>query len=167
MLADAGAAYVIVGHSERRMHHHETSGDVRQKAAQAMKSGLIPIICVGETDSERSAGKTDEVVGRQLCDSLPEEARKKQFLLAYEPVWAIGSGKTPTLEDIGQMHASIAAVAAQRTGLAPAQISVLYGGSVNAANAAAIMAAPGVAGVLVGGASIKPEEFGKIIGMTG
>jgi triosephosphate isomerase len=163
MLRQAGAEYVIVGHSERRTLHHESSETVRQKALQAIKANLIPIICIGETETERSAGKAEAVVGRQIQESIPDEAKNYRFILAYEPVWAIGSGKTPTPGDIEQMHAYITEAAAKRTGLAPATISVLYGGSVNAGNAGAIMKISGVAGVLVGGASLKPDEFGKII----
>ena len=163
MLKEAGAKYVIVGHSERRTRHNETDDVVRQKAIQAMQAGLVPIICIGETEAERMTGQAEAVVGKQIQQSLPNEAKNKHFILAYEPVWAIGTGKTPTPQDIQHMHSTIAQAAAQRTGLAPAAISVLYGGSVNAGNAKAILALPGVAGVLVGGASVKPEEFGKII----
>jgi len=150
MLKDAGCKYVIIGHSERRQYHHESNEKVRLKAEQAIKTGLIPILCIGENAEERKSGKAIDNVCQQLRQCLP----KGDFLLAYEPVWAIGSGRTPTLDEIGQMHAAITAVT-------PAP--VLYGGSVNAGNAKDIMAVDGVAGVLVGGASLKAEEFCKII----
>ncbi|MDE3061221.1 MAG: triose-phosphate isomerase [Pseudomonadota bacterium] len=159
MLEEAGAAYVIVGHSERRAAFGETNDEVKKKAQAAMGVGLIPIICVGETAAERDAGKAEEVVARQVSESLP----KGHFLLAYEPVWAIGTGKTPTARDIESMHAHIIAVAARETGLARERIFVVYGGSVNAANARQILATKGVSGVLVGGASLKAEAFCNII----
>jgi triosephosphate isomerase len=164
MLHEAGCQYVIVGHSERRQYHHESNATVHDKAAQAIKVGLIPIICIGETARERDAGQAEAVVGRQITESAP---RSGQFLFAYEPVWAIGSGKTPTGDDIWRMHAHIISMASKETGLAPAAISVLYGGSVNAANSGAILATEHVAGVLVGGASLKAEEFSKIIASAG
>jgi triosephosphate isomerase len=160
MLKDAGCGYVIVGHSERRKFHHESNDEVRQKAARAIAIGLVPVICVGESEAERLAGKAEAVVGTQLRECIPAEATVNEagfanFVLAYEPVWAIGSGKTPTGDDIGQIHAYILSVAGP--------VPVLYGGSVKQDNAAAIMAIPGVSGVLVGGASIKTDEFCRII----
>ena len=163
MLKDAGCSYVIVGHSERRAGHGETDMVVRLKAAAALGAGLVPIICIGETLKEREAGKAEEVVKRQISTSLPKVPDGKQILLAYEPVWAIGSGKTPTSADIARMHAFIASQAATATGLAPEAVSVLYGGSVKAANAGEILGTQGVAGALVGGASLKAEEFCPII----
>ncbi len=163
MLKAAGCDYVIVGHSERRQHHRETSEDVRKKAAAAIAAGLIPIICIGETESERSQGKAEAVVGAQVKESLPKECGEGNFLLAYEPVWAIGTGKTPTVKDIQAMHAHALEVASQQTGLANNQISVLYGGSVKSANAKEILSVPGVSGALVGGASLQAEEFCKIV----
>lgn len=163
MLKDAGCTYVIVGHSERRHHHRETDNDISKKAAGAMKADLVPIICVGETQAERSAGKALEVVGAQVKHSLPQEAAKSDFLLAYEPVWAIGSGQTPTSGDIAQMHAHIVAAVSRETKLDPQRVSVLYGGSVKAANAREILTTKHVSGVLVGGASLKAEEFCEII----
>ncbi len=151
MLKAVGCTHVIVGHSERRTLHGETSADVRKKAQAALKAGLTPIICIGETLAQREAGKEREIVGEQLRESLPDG----YFILAYEPVWAIGSGRTPTEGDIRAMHDYI-------TGIVKAR-PVLYGGSVNAANAASILAVPGVSGVLVGGASLKADEFGRII----
>lgn len=159
MLKAVGCAYVIAGHSERRTHHRESSGDVRRKAARAMAAGLVPIICVGETAAEREAGETEAVVGRQVRESLPEEAGKSHFVLAYEPVWAIGSGRTPSADDIRAVHAQVRQVAAEATGRPAQSIEVLYGGSVKAANAKEILRIAGVAGVLVGGASLKAEEF--------
>lgn len=157
MLKDIGARFVILGHSERRTHHGETSGQARAKAKAALAAGLIPIICVGETLQEREAGRAKEVVEHQVTASVPEE--EKPMILAYEPVWAIGSGLTPSGSDIAAMHACI-----QKT--APDGTPILYGGSVKAANAAEILEISGVAGVLVGGASLKPEEFCGIIAAT-
>lgn len=166
MLKSLGCTYVITGHSERRIHHRETSGDVGRKAAAAIAAGLVPIICVGETQAERDGGKAESVVAAQIGESLPKSCSKGNFVLAYEPVWAIGSGKTPTAHDIAAMHAHILSVAAKQTGLANGEISVLYGGSVKAANAKEILSIEGVGGVLVGGASLKAEEFCKIIAST-
>lgn len=161
MLKEAGCRYVIVGHSERRSAYGESDGLVRHKAAIAQSEGLTPIICVGETLAQREQGVAEALVGQQVRDSIPEG--KGNFLLAYEPVWAIGSGKTPTVDDIEQMHRHIVSVASERTGRAPEAMAVLYGGSVKAANAASIMAAAAVSGVLVGGASLKADEFCGII----
>lgn len=149
MLKEAGCRYVIVGHSERRQYHAESDVLVKAKAEAALAGGLIPIVCIGETLAQREAGQAKEVVKTQLA-SLPGG----QFLLAYEPVWAIGTGRTPTLSDIAEMHAHIGAMV---------KAGVLYGGSVKAANAADILQTPGVAGVLVGGASVNAEEFCGII----
>ncbi|NBX03449.1 MAG: triose-phosphate isomerase [Alphaproteobacteria bacterium] len=160
MLKAAGAEYVIVGHSERRAGYGETSELVRQKAEAALKAGLIPIICIGETLAERENGFAADVVAAQVIASLPSSG---YFVLAYEPVWAIGSGKTPSADDIKQMHAHIIAVASQHAGVAVDKVAVLYGGSVKADNAAEILALEGVSGVLVGGASVKADEFCKII----
>lgn len=167
MLKASGCSYVIVGHSERRRYHHESNNDIRLKALAAIKAGLTPIICIGETQGERDNGKAQEVVGQQVRECIPEEAVSGNFILAYEPVWAIGSGKTPTADDIGQMHAYIVSVTAKRTGLAANRVNVLYGGSVNAGNARQIMFTEGVSGVLVGGASLKAEEFCRIIAAAG
>lgn len=163
MLKAAGCSHVIIGHSERRQYHHETNGDVRNKAVTAIKTGLIPIICIGESLAEREAGKARTVVGAQIKECVPDEADDGNFILAYEPVWAIGSGKTPTIDDIGQMHAYIVSVASKQTGLAASQIRVLYGGSVKPDNARQIMITEGVSGVLVGGASLKAEDFCRIM----
>ena len=168
MLKEAGCGYVIAGHSERRTAYKETSAQVASKASAAAASQLIPIICIGETLAEREAGQAEQVVGAQVRESIPDvlcrgAAAAGNFVLAYEPVWAIGSGKTPTVDDIEQMHRFIVATASERTGLAPDTLRVLYGGSVKAANAASIMQAEAVSGVLVGGASLKAEEFCGII----
>lgn len=152
MLKDAGCGYVIVGHSERRSQHGETSALVKKKAQAALDAGLVPIICIGETLAERQAGRAKEIVGQQLRESLPEG----DFILAYEPVWAIGSGLAATSDDISDMHTYIVS---QTHGAH----AVLYGGSVKAANAREILTIAGVSGVLVGGASLKAEEFCKII----
>lgn len=163
MLREVGCQYVIVGHSERRQYHQETNTDVSGKAAQAMAAGLIPIICVGETLAERESGAAFNVVAEQVLHSVPFHLKGEefsQFLLAYEPVWAIGSGKTPTALDIKQMHGHIRQVVSHHKGTPAA---VLYGGSVKAANAAEILGTEGVSGVLVGGASLKAEEFCGII----
>jgi triosephosphate isomerase (TIM) len=168
LLKNVGCDYVIVGHSERRAAYSESDVLVQAKASRAILSGLTPVICIGETIKEREAGRTQTVVGQQVRDSIPDNAmttggQPANFVLAYEPVWAIGSGKTPTVDDIRQMHQYIVSVASERTGHAPEAIMVLYGGSVKAANARAIMATPAVSGVLVGGASLKAEEFCGII----
>lgn len=154
MLKDMGCRFVIVGHSERRQHHKETSEQVRNKAKAAHAAGLIAIVCVGETDAEREAGKAQEIVDQQLRNSLPDTATAQNTVIAYEPVWAIGTGKTASSDDIKSMHAFI------RSKAAPFRI--LYGGSVKGANAREILHLPDVDGVLVGGASLKAEEFWEI-----
>jgi len=154
MLADAGAAYVIVGHSERRADHGETDALVKAKAEAALRAGVTPIICVGETKAERDAGRAEAVVARQLDGSLP--ATRDPIVVAYEPVWAIGTGATPTVADIAAMHGAIRA----RVGAA---VRILYGGSVKPDNAAGILAARDVDGALVGGASLQAADFAAII----
>jgi triosephosphate isomerase (TIM) len=156
MLTEASCTHVILGHSERRAACQETDAEVKKKAKIAMECGLIPIICVGETQAEREAGEAEDVVAAQAKGSLPENAQKDEFLLAYEPVWAIGSGLTPEVSEIEAMHACV-----QRAVAAP--VTVLYGGSVKAENARTILAIPGVGGVLVGGASLNAEAFASII----
>lgn len=160
MLADLGCAYVIVGHSERRANHGEDDGRVRAKAAAARASGLRPIICVGETAAERDAGTAVPVVLGQLSGSVPEGSAS-DIVIAYEPVWAIGTGRTPTLKDIAEVHAAIHGRLpdiADKAG----SIRILYGGSVNPGNAVEILAVPHVNGALVGGASLKPDDFWAI-----
>ncbi len=157
MLADAGASHVILGHSERRADHGETSEQVAAKLRAAWGAGLVGIVCLGETAEERAAGRTLGVVGAQLAGSLAEGATAANTVIAYEPVWAIGSGQTPTAEQIAEVHGFLRAQSPD-----PA-ISLLYGGSVNPGNAAAIFAIPGVDGALVGGASLKAVDFGAIV----
>ncbi len=154
MLADAGASHVIVGHSERRADHAETDDVVKAKAAAALKAGLTPIICVGETREQREAGEATDVVGNQLTGSLPDAGGV--YVVAYEPVWAIGTGLTPTNDDIAEMHDFIRA----RT---PEGTRLLYGGSVKPGNAKEILAISNVNGALVGGASLKADDFYAII----
>ena len=154
MLKDAGASYVIVGHSERRADHEESDGLVRAKAEAARRAGLIPIVCVGETEAERRAGRQEQIVGAQLAGSLP--GGEGGLVIAYEPVWAIGTGLTPTLGDIAAMHGFIR----ERAGEG---VRILYGGSVKPSNAREILATENVNGALVGGASLKADEFYAII----
>jgi triosephosphate isomerase (TIM) len=163
MLADAGATYVIVGHSERRTDHHEDDALVRAKALAALGAGLTPIICVGETRAEREAGRAIDVVTTQLLGSVPDEAATNEVVIAYEPVWAIGTGLTPTIADVEAMHASIRAQLAERFGAAGKTIRILYGGSMKPANAREILAVANVDGGLVGGASLLANDFYGII----
>jgi triosephosphate isomerase len=159
MLADAGATAVIVGHSERRADHHETDEVVRQKALAARRAGLVAIVCVGETRAERDAGKALEVVGRQLDGSVPDGATAANLVVAYEPVWAIGTGLTPTPKDVEEVHAFIRKKLTERLKGEGAAVRILYGGSVKPGNAAELMAVPHVNGALVGGASLKAVDF--------
>jgi triosephosphate isomerase (TIM) len=159
MLKDAGASAVIVGHSERRSLHHETDAEIRAKALAARRAGLLAVVCVGETRAEREAGHTIEVVGHQLTGSLPDGADAGSIAVAYEPVWAIGTGLTPSVADVAQVHGFIRAELATRYGGAAAGMRILYGGSVKPGNAAELMAVENVDGALVGGASLKAEEF--------
>ena len=157
MLADAGARYVIVGHSERRTIFGETDAIVRAKAEAALAAGLIPIVCVGETQGERAAGRVGDVVGRQVRDSIPQASGA--FVVAYEPVWAIGGSATPTLAEITEVHSLVR----ETLGAQGASTRILYGGSVNPKNAREIFGAPGVDGALVGRASLKADDFSAII----
>ena len=159
MLADAGASAVIVGHSERRTDHHETDDEIRAKAEAAWRAKLLAIVCVGETREQREAGDTLKVVGLQLDGSLPDGATAEILVVAYEPVWAIGTGLTPTADDVALVHAFIRERLVGRYGPAGGDIRILYGGSVKPANAAELMAVPHVNGALVGGASLKAEDF--------
>jgi triosephosphate isomerase (TIM) len=164
MLKDSGAGFVIVGHSERRADHGETDADVKAKAEAALAVGLGAIVCVGETEAQRDAGKAEAVVAAQLEGSLPRgEGAAEKVTVAYEPVWAIGTGRTPTVEDIGQMHRSIRDRLAQIYGEHSASVRILYGGSVKPDNAAELLAADEVGGALVGGASLTAESFLGII----
>lgn len=157
MLYDAGANFVILGHSERRADHGETSADVAAKVGAAWDQGLVVIVCVGETEAQRDANETLAVVGAQLAASLPEGANADNAVIAYEPVWAIGTGRTPTDEQIAEVHAFL------RANLPDQGIRLLYGGSVNPDNAAAIFTIENVDGALVGGASLRAADFSNII----
>ncbi len=159
MLADAGARAVILGHSERRALHRETDAQVRGKVEAAWRAGLLAIVCVGETKAERLDGRTLTVVGTQLSGSIPEGATAANLVVAYEPVWAIGTGLTPTTADVGAVHAFIREGLAGRFPDAAPGIRILYGGSVKPANAAELLGVDNVDGALVGGASLKAEEF--------
>jgi len=161
MLRDAGAVAVIVGHSERRIYHRETDADVRAKCSAAWRAGLTAILCVGETKDERLAGRTLEVVGTQLAGSVPAGGGAAKLVIAYEPVWAIGSGLTPTVADVGEVHGFIRERLAN---LASADVRVLYGGSVKPSNAKELMGVPNVDGALVGGASLTATDFLGIAG---
>jgi len=160
MLKDAGAGFVIVGHSERRADHGETDADVKAKAEAALAVGLNAIVCVGETEAERDAGEAEAVVARQLEGSLPRsEGAAAKVTVAYEPVWAIGTGRTPTVGDIGAMHRAIRQRLDAIYGEDGAGIRILYGGSVKPSNAAELLGADEVGGALVGGASLTAESF--------
>jgi len=163
MLADAGAQFVIVGHSERRAGHGESDDLIRAKAQAAFAAGLTPIICVGETEAERRNGQAEMVVGRQVAASVPEEARGQDVVIAYEPVWAIGTGLTPTIDDIRQMHGMIREQLVERFGDSGQTIRLLYGGSMKPANARDILMVENVNGGLVGGASLLANDFYAII----
>jgi triosephosphate isomerase len=163
MLADAGAQYVIVGHSERRADHGETDEQVRAKAEAAIGAGLRPIICVGETEVERDAGRAEAVVAAQLAGSIPDAAEQHPVIVAYEPVWAIGTGRTPGNDDIAQMHDSIRRQLVERFGGQGEAIHILYGGSLKPQNAREILAIDNVNGGLVGGASLLAKDFATII----
>lgn len=160
MLADAGATYVIVGHSERRTDHKEADAVVRAKAEAARRAGLVAIVCVGETRAEREAGRTLAVVRRQLKGSIPETMTAAELVVAYEPVWAIGTGLTPTAADVAEVHAAIRADLRRILGKEQgSKVRILYGGSVKPSNAAELMAVENVDGALVGGASLKAADF--------
>lgn len=163
MIKEAGARMVIVGHSERRADQHETDEDVRAKAQAALEAGLLTIVCVGETADEREAGRQLEVVTRQLRGSLPADRSAGELVIAYEPVWAIGTGKVATPADVKEMHAAIRSSVIDRFGDEGHRIRILYGGSVKADNAAELFAVPHVDGALVGGASLTAEQFVPII----
>ncbi len=158
MLKDVNCDYVILGHSERREYYVESNDLIRQKAAIAHENGLIAIICVGETEAQREAGEEQEVVGKQLAESLPEGATAQNTVIAYEPVWAIGTGKTATTDDIAAMHDFIRGQLKAKIDNADT-LRILYGGSVKPSNAAEIFAVDNVNGALIGGASLKPEDF--------
>src|SRR5580765_4232995 len=159
MLVDAGASAVIVGHSERRADHGESDALVRQKAEAAWRAGLTAIVCIGETREQRDAGQTLDVCGSQLRGSLPDGSTAANLVVAYEPVWAIGTGLTPTAQDVEQVHRFIRGVLAVRFSDEGARIRILYGGSVKPSNAAELMGVANVNGALVGGASLKAADF--------
>lgn len=163
MLKDAGASYVIIGHSERRADHHETDVLARQKTEAAWRAGLTAILCVGETLAEREKGEALDVVGRQCDGSIPDGAAAAQLVIAYEPVWAIGTGKVPTAADVAEMHDFIRGKMRRRFGAEGDKIRLLYGGSVKPGNAAELLAVPHVNGALIGGASLTAADFLGII----
>ena len=161
MLADAGCAYVIVGHSERRSLHGEDNATVKAKAEAALAAGLVAIVCVGETEAERDSGKAEEIVVTQLLQSLPEGASAGSLVVAYEPVWAIGTGRTPTVAQVADMHAALRKALGGAVADA-AGVRILYGGSVKPGNAAELLAVANVDGALVGGASLSHGDFWAI-----
>jgi len=160
MLKDMGCTYVILGHSERRANHAESNELVAQKALAAYKNGLKTIICIGETEKQRDEGKTIEVCSNQILASVPDEATAANTVIAYEPVWAIGTGKTPTAADVEEVHAAVRKVLAKKLGKGNAnKMRILYGGSVKPGNAKEFLSLPDVDGALIGGASLKAEDF--------
>ncbi|WP_111428243.1 triose-phosphate isomerase [Rhodobacteraceae bacterium DSL-40] len=168
MLADAGASAVIIGHSERRADHGETDAMVSNKTEAAWRAGLVAVVCVGETEAERDAGETLARIGSQLAASIPDGATAANLVVAYEPVWAIGTGRTPSLEEIAEVHDFMRKTLSDRFGADIAGgVRLLYGGSVKPSNAAEIFAIKNVNGALVGGASLKAEDFGGIISAAG
>ena len=159
MLKDAGASHVIVGHSERRTDHGETDSMVRAKAEAAWRAGIIAIICIGETKAERELGSTLDILSRQIAGSVPPTATGHNTVIAYEPVWAIGTGLTPTAADVAEAHAHIRAELKELLSAESARMRILYGGSVKPANAVELLAVNNVDGALVGGASLKSADF--------
>lgn len=166
MLRDAGATAVILGHSERRRFHQETDAKVAAKVAAAWAAGLSTIVCMGETQEQRSAGEALAVCGAQLAASLPELAAGCETSVAYEPLWAIGSGHMPTAGDITEIHAHIRSCLVARFGKAGRTVRILYGGSVKASNAHDILQVPEVGGVLIGGASLAAADFDAVLGVV-
>ena len=163
MVAETGAAYVIVGHSERRESYNETDEDVQAKAAAAQAAGLVAIVCLGESLTQREAGDALPVIRAQLKGSVPADSTGAELVVAYEPIWAIGTGKIPTMEEIAEVHAVLRADLISILGTEGSKVRVLYGGSVKPGNAADIFALPEVDGALVGGASLKADDFSPII----
>ncbi|WP_102108399.1 triose-phosphate isomerase [Oceaniglobus roseus] len=163
MLKDAGASHVILGHSERRADHGESDEDVRAKAEAALAAGLVAVICVGETLEQRESGATLDIVAAQLGGSIPDDVSAGTLVVAYEPVWAIGTGKVPETAQIAEVHDFIRARLSSRFGEAGQGVALLYGGSVKPSNAAEIFAVENVNGALVGGASLKAADFGAIV----
>ena len=167
MLKDAGASAVIVGHSERRSLHQESNADVHAKALAARRAGLMAVVCVGESRDERVAGRTLDVVGAQIAGSLPDGTAAQTLVVAYEPVWAIGTGLTPTPADVAEVHGFIRGKLVERFGAAGEGMRILYGGSVKPSNAKELMGVADVDGALVGGASLKADEFLAIADVYG
>ncbi|OAO04717.1 triose-phosphate isomerase [Sphingomonadales bacterium EhC05] len=167
MIREAGATYSIVGHSERRADQQESDADVKAKAEAAHEAGLGAIICVGETEEERDAGEAIDVVCVQLSRSFPDGASADWLTIAYEPVWAIGTGRVPSVDDVAEMHAAIRTKLAELMGQGSDAVRILYGGSMNGGNAAELLAVPNVDGGLVGGASLTAGKFGPIIEAAG
>jgi len=163
MLADCGVTAIIVGHSERRADHGENDALIRTKAEAAWRAGVKAIICVGETNGQRGYGLTLDVVRRQLKNAIPDGATAQNTIVAYEPVWAIGTGLTPTVEDVKKVHDDIRSVLVERFGTEGSGMRLLYGGSVKASNAKELMSVENVDGALVGGASLKADDFMGII----
>lgn len=168
MLADAGAEFVILGHSERRSGYKESDACIRDKTSSVWAAGLTAIVCVGESLDERDASNTLDIIGGQLAGSIPDQATGQNLVVAYEPIWAIGTGHTPTLDQIGKVHDFIRARLERRFGEGVGRsVRILYGGSMNAKNAADIIAVSNVDGGLIGGASLKAEDFAKIVNAFG
>jgi triosephosphate isomerase len=163
MLVDAGARYVILGHSERRADHGEADALIAQKVQSAWRAALIAIVCVGETEAQRDADTTLDIIAGQLAKSVPDNATSANVVIAYEPVWAIGTGRTPSLTQIAQVHDHIRALLTSRFGVDASQMRLLYGGSVKPNNAVEIFAVSNVDGALVGGASLKAQDFAAIV----
>jgi len=159
MLKDAGATHVIVGHSERRTDHGESDATVHAKAEAVWRAGLVAIICIGETQAQRESGSTLDVLAQQIAGSVPADANADNAVIAYEPVWAIGTGLTPTVDDVAQAHAYIRARLGDKLGAAAGRMRILYGGSVKPSNAVELLSVENVDGALVGGASLKAADF--------
>ena len=162
-LKDAGASHIILGHSERRADHGETDALIKAKAHAALTAGLIPVVCIGETEAQRDAGTTLDIIGSQLDQSIPDGSTAATLVVAYEPVWAIGTGRTPTIPQIAEVHAFLRGRLETLIGAGASGVRILYGGSVKPANATEIFAVPHVDGALVGGASLKAADFGAIV----
>lgn len=168
MLADLGCSYVLVGHSERRADHGESDADVRAQAEAAHRAGITAIVCVGETEGQRDQGQTLDTVNRQLAGSIPDGSTAANLVVAYEPVWAIGTGRTPTEAEVQEVHAVIRATLSARFGASTADATrLLYGGSMKPSNAKGLLALPDVDGGLIGGASLKSEDFLAIADAAG
>jgi triosephosphate isomerase len=163
MLKDAGATWVIIGHSERREHHGETDAIVAQKAQAVWRAGLLAIICIGETEAQRRSGNTLSVCADQIAGSVPEGITASGNAIGYEPLWAIGTGHTPSVEEIAQVHSHLRQCLVSHWGVRGREVRILYGGSVNPTNAHVVLAVPEVGGALVGGASLKATDFDAII----